>query len=245
MKKALIILIYLLLPLMTHAQKFYGMVKINDSLWVDETEITVNEYRQFLNSLPEEDRAYYRPDSSVVFAIDSSLGRFYFTHPAYDDYPIVGINILQAIRFCNWRSELYNITHKNRKVRFSLPSLKQWSDFAYSGDNGSLYPANLKDPVLPNSKEELKYFKKHGYLSNCANCRDSQLPFTISALDSYGQKLKGLAGNVAEMTSDNFIVGGSWFHKDEFCKKGRFIPHDIKIPTAWMGFRCVLTIIND
>jgi formylglycine-generating enzyme required for sulfatase activity len=244
MKKILISILVCTIPFFLQAQNFYGMSKVEDNLWVDNTEITVNEYRQFINALPEDKKKDYLPDTSVVTAIDSSLARFYFTHPAYDDYPIVGISFSQAIGFCGWRSELYNSTHKE-KVRFMLPSMTQWLKLSYYENVESSYAGNIQDPVVPNTKQELKYFKKNGFLSNCANCRDTNLPFTISAEHCYGHKLKGLAGNVAEMTFEGYVIGGSWFHKDDFCKKDRKIPQQSNVPTAWMGFRFVLSIIEN
>ena len=32
----------------------------------------------------------------------------YFSHPAYQDYPVVGISWNQAVAFCNWRTNFKN-----------------------------------------------------------------------------------------------------------------------------------------
>ena len=34
--------------------------------------------------------------------------QYYFRHPAYNDYPIVGINWLQANDYCAWRTDRVN-----------------------------------------------------------------------------------------------------------------------------------------
>ena len=33
---------------------------------------------------------------------------FYFTHPAYDQYPVVGITWEQAMDYCSWRTDRVN-----------------------------------------------------------------------------------------------------------------------------------------
>lgn len=53
---------------------------------------------------------------------------YYFRHPAYANYPVVGVSYEQAILFCNWLTEKYNNFEKRKfkKVVFRLPSKYEW-----------------------------------------------------------------------------------------------------------------------
>jgi formylglycine-generating enzyme required for sulfatase activity len=241
------------------AQKFYGMAKVDGNLWVDETEVTVNEYRQFLNDLPEKDKKQYQPDVTVFKNIDPTVMNLYFTHPVYDNFPIVGINYEQALAFCKWRTDIYNKDPNNRlKVTFTLPTAEEWDKIASATNPlpGIDYIDNITDPAIPEFSKEMKHFKKHGYLVNCSDCevtdcrpvlykiqnKKKYSAFLTDATKCYGSgKIKGLAGNAAEMTLDKKIVGGSWKHGKEFCKNKSRISEEIA-PTTWLGFRCVVRV---
>jgi len=196
----------------------YGMVRVDSNLWVDQTEITNSEYRQFVRWVrdsmvrkmlfdsglkkygksntpdnhfsPNWDHTVYYSDTLTIKVLESkgfwhrgneqlglkkeiNVSRFnyryssnkgvvkttmiypdtlwlngqvfldtedtvglylynngfenYFNHPAWDDYPVVGINYGQAIAFCHWRTKLYNNFARekglNKTVKYTLPSI--------------------------------------------------------------------------------------------------------------------------
>ena len=88
---------------------------------MDETEITNNEYRQFVlvmltdsSQLGEEYimKELY-PDTTVwVRNFSHHMGdpmmEYYFSHPAFDDYPAVGIDWFAARKFSEWRTNYLN-----------------------------------------------------------------------------------------------------------------------------------------
>ncbi|MCE2789633.1 MAG: SUMF1/EgtB/PvdO family nonheme iron enzyme [Saprospiraceae bacterium] len=88
------------------------------SFYMDETEVTNSNYREYLWWL--KDKYYetypevYRkalPDTLVwrdELAFNEPYVETYFRHPAYDDYPVVGVSWLQASDFCKWRSNRVN-----------------------------------------------------------------------------------------------------------------------------------------
>jgi sulfatase modifying factor 1 len=41
-----------------------------------------------------------------TYSFNDPITKAYFWHPAYDDYPVVGVNWLQAKGFCVWRTQL-------------------------------------------------------------------------------------------------------------------------------------------
>jgi gliding motility-associated lipoprotein GldJ len=88
------------------------------SFYLDETEVANIDYREFLfwnarvfgETYPEEVRSLL-PDSLVwreELAYNEPFVETYFRHPSYDNYPVVGVNWLQANKFCEWRTDRVN-----------------------------------------------------------------------------------------------------------------------------------------
>jgi len=67
---------------------------------------------------------------------------YYFLHPAYADYPLVGISYQQSLEFCQWLTGVYNKwpNRKFKKVMFDLPDSIQWEYAARGGQEFSLFP---------------------------------------------------------------------------------------------------------
>lgn len=88
------------------------------SFYMDETEVTNQYWRDYLHwlgmvygdSYPEiVNKAL--PDTLVwreKMEYNEPLVEYYLRHPAYSDYPVVGVNWLQANDFCAWRTDRVN-----------------------------------------------------------------------------------------------------------------------------------------
>ncbi len=88
------------------------------SFYMDETEVSNIQYREFLHwtrrvygeSYPQT-LLDLLPDSLVwreELAYNEPLVETYFRHPGYDDYPVVGVNWHQARKFADWRTDRVN-----------------------------------------------------------------------------------------------------------------------------------------
>jgi sulfatase modifying factor 1 len=69
-------------------------------------------------------RNYFGPNNSNYYLYD----QFYFIHPAFFSYPVVGISHEQSLLFCEWLTQKYN-TYPNRKfkkVSITLPTREEW-----------------------------------------------------------------------------------------------------------------------
>jgi gliding motility-associated lipoprotein GldJ len=88
------------------------------SFYMDETEISNIDYREYLywvdrvfgETYPETWKRAL-PDTLVwrdELAYNEPMVETYFRHPAYDDYPVVGVNWNQANEFCKWRTDRVN-----------------------------------------------------------------------------------------------------------------------------------------
>lgn len=149
-----------------------------------------------------------------TYSYHDPMTQMYFWHPAYDDYPVVGVNWKQARAFCIWRTQLYNSyleENGNSFVQdFRLPSETEWEYAARGGLELSPYPWG--GPYIRNSRGcFLGNFKPMR-----GNYMDDGGVYTVKAT-SYWPNDYGvycMAGNVAEWTSNAFDESAYSFTHD-------------------------------
>jgi gliding motility-associated lipoprotein GldJ len=87
------------------------------SFYMDQTEVRNVDYREYLHWIRRVFVDYpevYRdalPDTLVwrsPLAYNEPYVDYYFRHPAYNEYPVVGVNWLQANDYCVWRTDRVN-----------------------------------------------------------------------------------------------------------------------------------------
>lgn len=148
------------------------------------------------------------------YAYNEPMTRNYFWHPAFDDYPVVGVNWMQANAFCAWRTKLWNDkkgeTGELMSEEFRLPFEHEWEYAARGGKEHAPYPwggpyvRNRKGCLLANFKPGRGNYPEDGGF------------YTVRA-DSYHPNDYGLynmAGNVAEWTSTAFFENSYSFDHD-------------------------------
>ena len=92
------------------------------SFYLDEAEVTNSEYLLYLqvtkDIFPPSEEKYKNIYSSTLpdtLVWRNSLGNTellsenYLRHPAYSDYPVVGVSWLQAVQYCKWRTSAVNL----------------------------------------------------------------------------------------------------------------------------------------
>ena len=138
------------------------------------------------------------------YSYNEPYARQYFSSPAYDNYPVVGVTWSQAKAFSVWRTNLLNNFRKsNGEViidDFRLPSEAEWEYAARGGLNESPYPWG--GPYIRNSKG--------CFLGNFKPMRGRYMEdggtYTVKTTsyhpNDYG--LYCMAGNVAEWTNTAF-----------------------------------------
>lgn len=88
------------------------------SFYMDETEVTNLHYREYIYWLGRTFGSVYPeyvtaalPDTLVwreELSYNEPYVEYYFRHPGYNDYPVVGVNWLQANEYARWRSDRVN-----------------------------------------------------------------------------------------------------------------------------------------
>lgn len=87
------------------------------SFYMDETEVTNADYREYLQWLKRVYSDYPKlyqqalPDTLVwrgALAFNEPMTEHYLRHPSYNDYPVVGVTWIQANQYCDWRTDRVN-----------------------------------------------------------------------------------------------------------------------------------------
>jgi formylglycine-generating enzyme len=140
-----------------------------------------------------------------VYSFNDPSTEKYFWHPAYDNYPVVGVNWKQANAFCIWRTQLKNSFLYGRKGEanisdFRLPTESEWEWAARGGYDGNPYPwggpytRNDKGCFLANFKPMRGDYIDDGGL----------LTVIVAHYPANDFGLYDMSGNVAEWTKTTF-----------------------------------------
>jgi len=139
-----------------------------------------------------------------TYSFNEPMTQNYFWHPAYDDYPVVGVSWKQATAFSIWRTRLLHayLADIGGTVTndFRLPTESEWEYAARGGLDLSPYPWG--GPYIRNARG--------CFLGNFKPMRGNYIDdggFHTVKINSYNPNDYGLycmAGNVAEWTSNAF-----------------------------------------
>ena len=246
---------------------------VMNDVFVAKTEVSNVEYREFLyhmkDKVSEEEYLRLYPDTAVwnrELAYGEPLKDYYFWHPAYHEYPVVGINHYQATAFCDWLTEVYMCNPKRTysKVQFRLPTEAEWQMAFTGGDTNSIYPWG--GPYLRNVKGQY-LCNFHTVSEACirqnpdgemiVDCPDNaytlsfvnDMTFFTASVYSYPPNEFGvynLAGNVAELLAEpGQHRGGSWNTTGYYLQVNAEDPYaGDETPRADVGFRFYMEILE-
>jgi gliding motility-associated lipoprotein GldK len=207
------------------------------------------------------------------YSYNEPMARNYFWHPAFDDYPVVGVDWKQSKAFCKWRSELWD-RYRSTEVHteeFRLPTESEWEYAARGGHDlapypwGGYYVRNAKGCLLANFKPGRGNYPEDGGFWTVKG--DAYFP------NDYG--LYCMAGNVSEWTETAYaenaysfvhdlnpdmkydakeddpevfkrkvIRGGSWKDISYYLQTGTRHWEYQDTSKSYIGFRCALTFLG-
>ena len=152
------------------------------------------------------------PDTTVwirdfEYSYNEPMHNDYFWHDAYSDYPVVGVNWMQAKAFCNWRTKFKNDDQKSRGKQFvnqfRLPTEAEWEYAARGGIEGGTYPWGGPYVISDTGCFMANFKPQRGdYAADAAL-------YTVEAksFEPNEYNLYNMAGNVSEWTNSSFDQG--------------------------------------
>jgi len=150
----------------------------------------------------------------------------YFSHPSYDNYPVIGVTWEQANAYCNWRTMMYAADaatkgkKKNNKagLAFRLPTEQEFEYAARAGIKNEKFPwgdSTIVDKGCKGSKAS-KGCLLANFKPGIGNYTEDKgmytMPVTSYKPNNYG--LYNMAGNVAEWTSTTYSRASASFVLD-------------------------------
>jgi len=139
-----------------------------------------------------------------AYSFNEPMTEEYFWHPAFDDYPVVGINWEQAVDFTKWRTMMMNrflrANNEPTLPDFRLPTESEWEYAARGGQDlapypwGGPYTRNHKGCFLANFKPLRGNYTADGGLRSVK----------VASYNPNSFGLYDMAGNVSEWTSNTF-----------------------------------------
>lgn len=139
-----------------------------------------------------------------TYSYNEPYMKMYFSHPGYQEYPVVGVTWEQASAFCDWRTRTFNknqIDHKGQLVQdWRLPNEAEWEYAARGGRELSMYPwggpyiRSAKGCFLANFKPMRGNYQGDGFNYTAG----------VAAYPPNDYGLWDMAGNVAEWTADTY-----------------------------------------
>lgn len=262
----------------THDEKQVSV----QGFYMQSTEVTVLEYRTFLFDLliqkRKEDFLKAKPNQSNWTHFNGNYYEgmkpyedLYFSHPAYDRYPVNNVSREGVEMYCKWITEEYRKWDKKgddiNDVR--LPTNYEWVYAASSG--GTLYPYPWGGPYATNDRG---CFLSNFWIRNTSSqrdsvgdCGDKNYPSaytsagyrlgngtTTAPVGSYSPNdfgLYNMSGNLAEMaykpaqSNVSVALGGGWLSNAEEVKINSEENYEgITDAHINIGFRVVIAVTH-
>ena len=210
-------------------ERFYSRREIDSRnlIFVYETQAIKDAARKINRKQGQKDRSVYideveiniYPDTLVwthdyAYSYNDPWTKNYFHHPAFDDYPVVGVNWKQAVAFSKWRTKILDEYLLDRDEplhdEFRLPTESEWEYAARGGLDLSPYPwggpytTNDKGCFLANFKPRRGNYTADGGIRTVK----------VGSYNPNNYGLYDMSGNVSEWTDNTYDESAFSFAHD-------------------------------
>ena len=238
-------------------------VKITKDFYLSRDEITVGQFRRFVDASGYQTEAEKDGKGSEFYNVDGARLELDPTrnwrNPGFsqeDDHPVVCVSYNDAVAFCDWYSK-----QDDRGYRYRLPTEAEW-EYACRAGTTTFYPngddpeklaaiANVADAEAARQYPSLQHIKGDDGFIHTA-------PVGKFSANSWG--LHDMIGNVEEWCSDNYdelyysrspaadplgvsraprrvVRGGHWCSFARYCRSAARSSHEPTRRTCLLGFR--------
>jgi len=251
-----------------------GTIKIHTNFYCDAYEIRNVDWREFMywneNIFGKNSNEYLStlPDTTVWEKRDTSLSTYvniYLFHPAFQEYPVIGISQEQARAYSKWRSnrvmEMILVREgilewekdQDSTNYFTIEKYFKGNYKNIAPDSNYMYFPVYKLPTIEERKIILDYsdsieaitkkikcnkYVKSQVIIHCSEDTISDISEPVFSGCIPKEDLYQIRGNVSEwLEEDGISAGGSWVDT-----KKRILETDTfhtKTVNAWTGFRNV------
>jgi sulfatase modifying factor 1 len=192
------------------------------------------------------------------YSYNEPLVKRYFSGSEYDHYPVVGVNLKQAMAFCQWKTAILRslLKKKESDILARLPSNAEWESAAVEGKDSlvrisknKVYDHNFGN-IVDGSRITIKTYNDDGHFYTS--------PVKTYRPGPYG--LYDMKGNIAEWTRTSmeevinteikeektrsiFVVkGGSWNSTPYYLQAGVCQFVKAEETHSYLGFRYIVEI---
>lgn len=174
----------------------------------------------------------------------------------------MGITYENAIAYCNWLTQQFNINPNRqfKKVLFRLPTQAEWVYAANGGDINKLYAwdspyildrhkgymcnfSRLGDETISYNETAKAYQVKNSGDEKLTPRDRRPAPCPVKNYDANKFGLYNMCGNVAEMVSERGIAKGGSYNDLGYDVRIASVKHFIA-PSAEIGFRVAMEIVE-
>ncbi|GAB4446880.1 MAG: hypothetical protein OHK0036_00400 [Bacteroidia bacterium] len=255
-----------------------GTLKISDNFYVDETEVTNFSYLEYIYWLK---RVYGSDSKEYLNALPDTLVwqnkntfntpyvKYYLTHPAYKDFPVVGVSYKQAKDFCKWRSDrvFEKFLIKKKIIKFLEkptpdevftiekyfsgkylniqpdPNIQYYPEYSLPDSIQVLQIKNYVDSLIKTNMHKLSKYKQFA-LYNFKDTNNKQLNSDVinAVYSGYASKhlpISYLYGNLREWTDKEGLTFGGSWIDNYETIQSNPFIYQQEKTSAFTGFRCV------
>ena len=239
---------------------YLGEMTSVQAFLIQKTEVSNLEYRTFLFDLllqgRKDDFLKAKPDQNqwiLSKGQNSQMKEHYFSHSAYNHFPVVNISREGAEMYCKWFSQELDKVVEEKKRNFyndvRIPMREEWVMAASIEGKNKVYPwegeqtQNSEGLILANFK------RLPNVMDSITHSDSTDITAPVKSYWANDFGLYNMSGNVAEMvyvgttTRSAGTAGGGWMNTAEEIKILGPDPYaEVTTPHPVIGFRVVMTV---